>query len=160
IRDPRRAVFSTKRLLGRTANEVQTWADRFACEIATGPRETPEIHIDGRAYTPVEILACILGKLKDAAERHLGGPARRAVVPAPAFFPDAQRQAVLAAAELAGFDVDWVLTDPGTGHKRRQRMRIISEPTAAALALSSGQTERRLAVLHMGGGTFDITLLD
>jgi molecular chaperone DnaK len=160
VRDPRRAVFSIKRLLGRTANEVQTWVDRFACEVVAGPRETPEIHIDGRAYTPVEILACILGKLKDAAERHLNGPARRAVVTVPAFFTDAQRQAVLAAAELAGFDVDWVLKDPRSGHKVRQRMRIISEPTAAALALGSGQRDRRLAVLHMGGGTFDITLLD
>jgi molecular chaperone DnaK len=160
IHDPRRAVFSVKRLLGRTANEVRTWADRFACEIVTGPRETPEIHVDGRPYTPVEILACILGKLKDAAERHLGHPARRAVVTVPAFFTDAQRQAVLAASEQAGFDVDWVLNDPRNGHKTRQRMRIISEPTAAALALGCGQTDRRLAVLHMGGGTFDITLLD
>lgn len=160
ILDPCRAVFSIKRLVGRTSNEVQTWTDRFACEIVSGPHETPELRIDGRTYTPVELLACILGKLKAAAEMYLRRPARRAVVTVPAFFTDAQRQAVLAAAEVAGFDVDWVLTDPLHGHKIRQRMRIISEPTAAALALGSGHAERKLAVLHMGGGTFDITVLD
>jgi molecular chaperone DnaK len=160
IDDPRRTVFSIKRLLGRTANEARVWVEQFACEIAAGPRDTPEVQIDGRSYTPVEIVACILAKLKDAAERHLGHPAPRAVVTVPAFFTDAQRQAVLAAAELAGFDRDWVLKNPLTGQKIRQRMRIISEPTAAALAFGGSHADRRLAVLHVGGGTFDITLLD
>jgi molecular chaperone DnaK len=160
LHDPRRTVTSIKRLLGRTAHEARAWADQVGYEVASGPRETPEVIIDGRPYSPVEILALILRKLKDAAETHLGQPARRAVVTVPACFTDAQRQAVLAAAELAGFDLDWVLTDPRTGHKIRQRMRIISEPTAAALALDRGRRDGRMVVLHMGGGTFDITVLD
>jgi molecular chaperone DnaK len=160
IQDPGRTVFSIKRLLARTANEVRAWSDLFACEIVSGPREYPEVRIDGRSYTPVEILAAILGKLKDAAERHLGRPARRAVMTVPTLFTDAQRHAVLAAAELAGFDVDWILKDSQSGHKVRQRMRIVSEPTAAALGLGYGRENRRLAVFHMGGGTFDITFLD
>jgi molecular chaperone DnaK len=159
VGDPRRTVYSVKRLLGRTSNETRQWADRYSCEVVSGPLGTPELVIDGRRYTPVEVVASLLASLKEAAERHLGHPARRAVVTVPAFFTDAQRQAVLAGAEAAGFDVDWVLKDPRTGHTIYQRMRIISEPTAAALALGRGLAGR-LAVVHVGGGTFDVTLLD
>ncbi len=160
VNDPQRTVYSIKRLLGRAGEAWRTLASRLVYDIVAGPRETPRVLIDGRPYSPVEILALLLGKLKDAAETHLGHPTRRAIVTVPVFFTDAQRQAVLEAAERAGFDVDWVLKDPGTGRKIRQRMRIISEPTAAALALAHGQNIRKLAVLHMGGGTFDITLLE
>jgi molecular chaperone DnaK len=158
LRDPSRAVCSVKRLLGRTAGDVQLWADRLPFEIATDS-EKPLIRVCDRTFTPVEFLACILGKLKDAAERHLGRPARHAVITVPAVFTDAQRQAVLAAAELAGFDVDWIV-ESRTKMKCRQRMRIISEPIAAALAVFSGSNNRKIVVFHMGGGTFDITVLD
>jgi molecular chaperone DnaK len=159
FRDPSRAVCSVKRMLGRTAGDVRLWAERLPFEVATDS-DRPVIRVCDRSFTAVEILAAILGKLKDAAERHLDRPARRAVITVPAFFTDAQRQAVLSAAELAGFDIDWVFEDGRTGLKSRQRMRIISEPVAAALSVFSGSKDRKVVVLHMGGGTFDITVLD
>jgi molecular chaperone DnaK len=103
----------------------------------------------------------ILRKLKEAAEAYLGHTVRKAVVTVPAYFNDAQRQATLEAAKIAGFDTEWDLEDPGTGKKTRQRMRIINEPTAAALAYGLDKKKNeKIAVFDLGGGTFDISVLD
>jgi len=117
--------------------------------------------IDGKKYTPQEISARILGKLKRDAEEYLGEKVTDAVVTVPAYFNDAQRQATLEAAKIAGFDTEWELEDPGTGKKTRQRMRIINEPTAAALAYGLDKKKNeKVAVFDLGGGTFDISILD
>jgi molecular chaperone DnaK len=160
VSDPGRTVYSIKRCLGRAAEELQA-AARLPYEVVLDGAGQARVRIDGRDYTPTEIVAFILRKLRAAAEAHLGQPVRRAVLTVPAHFDDAQRQATLDAALLAGFDVDWVIEDPGTGRRLRVPMRIISEPCAAALAHGlRDRRNRKLAVFHMGGGTFDISLLD
>ena len=103
----------------------------------------------------------ILRKLKEAAEAYLGHRVSKAVVTVPAYFNDAQRQATLEAAAIAGFDTEWEIEDPQTGKKSRQRMRIINEPTAASLAYGLDKKKDELiAVFDLGGGTFDISILD
>src|SRR5438874_7707823 len=103
----------------------------------------------------------ILRKLKEAAEAYLGHTVRKAVVTVPAYFNDSQRQATIDAAQIAGFDTEWEIEDPGTGKKTKQRMRIINEPTAASLAYGLDKKKNeKIAVFDLGGGTFDISILD
>jgi molecular chaperone DnaK len=138
ITNPCGTITSVKRLLGDPA----------------------QIEVQGRRFTPTEITAYVLAKLRAAAESHLGRPVHRAVITVPAQFTMAQRQATLDAALLAGFHTDWLLQDPATGRRVRQPMRIVNEPTAAALARGQHWKSRRMLVFHMGGGTFDVSVLD
>jgi molecular chaperone DnaK len=130
-------------------------------KIVGGPNELVKVDIDGKQYTPPEISAMVLRKLKEAAEAYLGHTVRKAVVTVPAYFNDAQRQATMDAAQIAGFDTEWEIEDPKTGKKTRQRMRIINEPTAASLAYGLDKKKNeKIAVFDLGGGTFDISILD
>ena len=130
-------------------------------KIVGGPDDLTKVEIDGKDFTPAEISAMILRKLKEAAEAYLGHTVRKAVITVPAYFNDAQRQATIEAAQIAGFDTEWEIEDPGTGKKTRQRMRIINEPTAASLAYGMDRkTNEKIAVFDLGGGTFDLSILD
>ena len=103
----------------------------------------------------------VLRKLKEAAEAYLGHTVRKAVITVPAYFNDAQRQATIDAAKIAGFDSEWEIEDPKTGKKTKQRMRIINEPTAASLAYGlEKKKNEKIGVFDLGGGTFDISILD
>jgi len=129
--------------------------------VVGGPNELVKVDIDGKTYTPPEISAMILRKLKEAAEAYLGHKVRKAIVTVPAYFNDAQRQATIDAAQIAGFDTEWEIEDPKTGKKTKQRMRIINEPTAASLAYGLDKKKNeKIAVFDLGGGTFDISVLD
>jgi molecular chaperone DnaK len=161
ITNPRRTVYSIKRFMGRRHREVQDEEKLVPYKIVGGPDELVKVEINGKLYTPPEISAMILRKLKEAAEAYLGHTVRKAVVTVPAYFNDAQRQATMDAAQIAGFDTEWEIEDPKTGKKTRQRMRIINEPTAASLAYGLDKKKNeRLAVFDLGGGTFDISILD
>src|SRR3954453_17486300 len=161
ITNPRRTVYSIKRFMGRRHNEVQSEEKLVPYKIVGGPSELVKVEIDGKTYTPPEISAMILRKLKEAAEAYLGQKVRKAVVTVPAYFNDAQRQATMDAAQIAGFDTEWEIEDPKTGKKTRQRMRIINEPTAASLAYGLDKKKNeKIAVFDLGGGTFDISVLD
>src|SRR5262252_5559671 len=143
--NPRRTIYSIKRFMGRRHNEVQSEEKLVPYKIVGGPSELVQVDIDGKKFTPPEISAMILRKLKEAAEAYLGHTVKKAVITVPAYFNDAQRQATIDAAQIAGFDTEWEIEDPKTGKKTRQRMRIINEPTA---------------VFDLGRGTFDISILD
>jgi molecular chaperone DnaK len=161
ITNSRRTVFSIKRFMGRRHNEVQAEEKLVPYKIVGGPGELVKVEIDGKQYTPPEISAMILRKLKEAAEAYLGHTVRKAVITVPAYFNDAQRQATIDAAQIAGFDTEWELEDPKTGNKTRQRRRIINEPTAASLAYGlEKKKNEKIAVFDLGGGTFDISILD
>jgi molecular chaperone DnaK len=161
ITNPRRTVFSIKRFMGRRHNEVQAEEKLVPYKIVGGPNELVKVDIDGKQYTPPEISAMILRKLKEAAEAYLGHTVRKAVITVPAYFNDAQRQATIDSAQIAGFDTEWEIEDPKTGKKTRQRMRIINEPTAASLAYGLDKKKNeKIAVFDLGGGTFDISILD
>ncbi len=161
ITNPRRTVYSIKRFMGRRRKEVVDEEKLVPYKITGGPEDPVKVDIDGKFYTPPEISAMILRKLKEAAESYLGHTVRKAVITVPAYFNDAQRQATLEAAKIAGFDTDWEITDPVTGKVTRQRMRIINEPTAASLAYGLDKKKsERIAVFDLGGGTFDISILD
>jgi molecular chaperone DnaK len=161
ITNSRRTVFSIKRFMGRRHNEVQAEEKLVPYKIVGGPNELVKVDIDGKQYTPPEISALILRKLKEAAEAYLGHTVRKAVITVPAYFNDAQRQATIDAAQIAGFDTEWEIEDPKTGKKTRQRMRIINEPTAASLAYGlEKKKNEKIAVFDLGGGTFDISILD
>src|SRR5215467_12261544 len=160
ITNSRRTVFSIKRFMGRRHNEVQAEEKLVPYKIVGGPNELVKVDIDGKQYTPPEISALILRKLKEAAEAYLGHRVSKAVITVPAYFNDAQRQATLEAAAIAGFDTEWEI-EGKDGKKSRQRMRIINEPTAAALAYGLDKKKsEKVAVFDLGGGTFDISILD
>ena len=161
VTNSRRTVFSIKRFMGRRHNEVQAEEKLVPYKIVGGPDELVKVDIDGKTYTPPEISAMILRKLKEAAENYLGHTVRKAVITVPAYFNDAQRQATIDAAQIAGFDPEWDIEDPKTGKKTKQRMRIINEPTAASLAYGLDKKKNeKIAVFDLGGGTFDISILD
>jgi molecular chaperone DnaK len=161
ITNPRRTIYSIKRFMGRRHNEVQSEEKLVPYKIVGGPNELVKVEIDGKQYTPPEISAMVLRKLKEAAEAYLGHTVRKAIVTVPAYFNDAQRQATMDAAQIAGFDTEWEIEDPKTGKKTRQRMRIINEPTAASLAYGLDKKKNeKIAVFDLGGGTFDISILD
>jgi molecular chaperone DnaK len=130
-------------------------------KIVGGGDDPAKVDIDGKTYTAPEISAMILRKLKESAEAYLGHTVRKAVITVPAYFNDAQRQATIEAAQIAGFDTEWDIEDPKTGKKTKQRMRIINEPTAASLAYGMDRkANEKIAVFDLGGGTFDISILD
>src|SRR5437660_1703274 len=161
ITNPRRTIFSIKRFMGRRHNEVQSEEKLVPYKIVGGPNELVKVEIDGKQYTPPEISALVLRKLKEAAEAYLGHTVKKAVSTVPAHFNDAQRQATIDAAQIAGFDTEWEIEDPKTGKKTKQRMRIINEPTAASLAYGlEKKKNEKIAVFDLGGGTFDISVLD
>src|SRR6516225_477528 len=160
ITNPRRTVYSIKRFMGRRHNEVQSEEKLVPYKIVGGPAELVKVEIDGKQYTPPEISALILRKLKEAAEAYLGHTVRKAVITVPAYFNDAQRQATIDAAQIAGFDTEWEL-EGKDGKRTKQRMRIINEPTAASLAYGLDKKKNeKIAVFDLGGGTFDISILD
>jgi molecular chaperone DnaK len=144
--NPKRTVFSIKRFMGRSYDEVQEEIRRVPYTVVKGSNNTPRIDIDGRLYTPQEISAMILQKMKKTAEDYLGHEVTEAVITVPAYFNDAQRQATKEAGEIAGLKV----------------RRIINEPTAAALAygLDKKNKDLKVAVYDLGGGTFDISILE
>jgi len=161
ITNPRRTIYSIKRFMGRRHKEVAAEEKLVPYKIVGGPDELVKVDIDGKQYTPPEISAMILRKLKEAAEAYLGHKVRKAIVTVPAYFNDAQRQATMDAAQIAGFDTEWEIEDPKTGKKAKQRMRIINEPTAASLAYGLDKKKNeKISVFDLGGGTFDISMLD
>ena len=143
-----RTVFAVKRLMGRMANspEVEHWKQHAPYKIVAGANGAAVVEIDGHQYTPQEVSATILSKLKADAEAYLGEPVTEAVITVPAYFNDAQRQATKDAGKIAGLNVK----------------RIVNEPTAAALAygLDKQGTDQRILVFDLGGGTFDVSILD
>src|SRR5919204_5598781 len=161
VTNPKRTVYSIKRFMGRRHNEVESEEKLVPYKIVGGPNDLVKVDIDGKTYTPPEISALVLRKLKEAAESYLGHTVRKAVITVPAYFNDSQRQATIDAAKIAGFDTEWEIEDPATGKKQRQRMRIINEPTAASLAYGLDKKKNeKIAVFDLGGGTFDISILD
>ncbi len=161
VTNPKKTVFSIKRFMGRRYDEVQEEIKLVPYEVARGPNDLAVVKVGGKTHTPAEISALILRKLKEAAESYLGHRVSKAVITVPAYFNDAQRQATMDAAQIAGFDTEWELEDPKTGKRIRQRMRIINEPTAAALAYGLDKKKNeKIAVFDLGGGTFDISILD
>ena len=146
ITNPKRTVFSIKRVMGERYDAVAADIARAPYAIVKGDNNTPRVDIDGRQYTPQEISAIILQKMKKTAEDYLGQEVTEAVITVPAYFSDSQRQATKEAGEIAGLKV----------------RRIINEPTAAALAygLDKKQNDMKIAVYDLGGGTFDISILE
>lgn len=161
VTNSRRTIYSIKRFMGRRHNEVQSEEKLVPYKVTGGSNELVKVDIDGKEYTPPEISAMILRKLKEAAEAYLGHTVRKAIITVPAYFNDAQRQATIDAAQIAGFDTEWEIEDPKTQKKSKQRMRIINEPTAASLAYGlDKKKDEKIAVFDLGGGTFDISVLD
>ncbi len=146
ITNPERTVYSIKRFMGESYDRVQKEINRVPYKIVKGDNNTPRVKIDDRMYTPQEISAMILQKMKKTAEDYLGQEVTEAVVTVPAYFSDAQRQATKEAGEIAGLTVK----------------RIINEPTAASLAygLDKKDKDQTIAVYDLGGGTFDISILE
>ncbi|MCI0378522.1 MAG: molecular chaperone DnaK [Gemmataceae bacterium] len=161
VTNSRRTVYSIKRFMGRRHHEVESEEKIVPYKIVGGSGELVKVDIDGKQYTPPEISALVLRKLKEAAEAYLGHRVNKAVITVPAYFNDAQRQATIDAAQIAGFETEWDIEDPTTGKKTKQRMRIINEPTAASLAYGLDKKKNeKIAVFDLGGGTFDISILD
>src|SRR5436305_9525209 len=161
VTNSRRTIYSIKRFMGRRHHEVESEEKIVPYKVVGNPQDLVKVDIDGKTYTPPEISAMILRKLKEAAESYLGQTVRKAVITVPAYFNDAQRQATIDAAQIAGFDTEWEIEDPKTGKKSKQRMRIINEPTAASLAYGLDKKKNeKIAVFDLGGGTFDISILD
>ncbi|MGK0364257.1 MAG: molecular chaperone DnaK [Saprospiraceae bacterium] len=146
ITNPTRTISSIKRFMGSRYSEVSAEAQRAAYEAIKSDNDTIKVDIDGRLYTPQEISAMILQKMKKVAEDYLGSEVTEAVVTVPAYFNDSQRQATKEAGEIAGLNI----------------RRIINEPTAAALAygLDKGGKDMTIAVYDLGGGTFDVSILE
>jgi molecular chaperone DnaK len=146
ITNPQKTIFSIKRFMGETFDRVQTETSRVPYKVVRGDNNTPRVDIDGRLYTPQEISAMTLQKMKKTAEDYLGQEVTDAVITVPAYFSDAQRQATKEAGEIAGLNV----------------RRIVNEPTAASLAygLDKVTKDMKIAVFDLGGGTFDISILE
>lgn len=146
ITNPQNTIMSVKRFMGRRHDEVGEEISHWSYKVAKGDNNTVRIDIDGRLYTPQEISAMVLQKMKKTAEDYLGQEVNEAVITVPAYFNDAQRQATKEAGEIAGLNV----------------RRIVNEPTAAALAygLDKGGKDHKIAVFDLGGGTFDISVLE
>lgn len=146
VTNPTKTVASIKRFMGNKFSESAKEASTVAYKVVKGDNDTPRVDIDGRLYTPQELSAMTLQKMKKTAEDYLGHSVSEAVITVPAYFNDAQRQATKEAGEIAGLKV----------------MRIINEPTAAALAygLDKKGTDQKIAVYDLGGGTFDISILE
>jgi molecular chaperone DnaK len=145
ITNPQNTIFSIKRFMGRKYDEVQPEAERVPYKVVPGPNSDAVVEIAGKTYTPPEISAMILQKMRQTAEDYLGQKVERAVVTVPAYFNDAQRQATKDAGKIAGLDV----------------LRIINEPTAASLAYGlDKKKDEKIAVFDLGGGTFDISILE
>ena len=161
VTNPKRTIYSIKRFMGRRRKEVADEEKLVPYKIVGAPDEPAKVEIDGKQYAPPEISAMVLRKLKEAAEAYLGQRVNKAVITVPAYFNDAQRQATLEAAVIAGFESEWEIVDPGTGRKEKQRMRIINEPTAASLAYGIDKKKNeKIVVFDLGGGTFDVSVLD
>ena len=145
ITNPNNTVFSIKRFMGETYDQVNTEVGRVPYKVVRGENNTPRVDINGKLYTPQEISAMILQKMKKTAEEYLRQEVTEAVITVPAYFSDSQRQATKEAGRIAGLDVK----------------RIINEPTAAALAygLDKKDKDMKVAVYDLGGGTFDISIL-
>ncbi|WP_299007452.1 molecular chaperone DnaK [uncultured Tenacibaculum sp.] len=146
VTNPTKTVYSIKRFMGNKYSESEKEADRVPYEVVKGDNDTPRVKIDDRLYTPQEISAMILQKMKKTAEDYLGQGVSEAVITVPAYFNDAQRQATKEAGEIAGLTV----------------RRIINEPTAAALAygLDKANDDKKIVVFDFGGGTHDVSILE
>ncbi|WP_108802611.1 molecular chaperone DnaK [Aquimarina sp. Aq107] len=146
VTNPTKTISSIKRFMGNKFSESAKEADRAAYKVVKGDNDTPRVDIDGRLYTPQELSAMTLQKMKKTAEDYLGQDVTRAVITVPAYFNDAQRQATKEAGEIAGLKVE----------------RIINEPTAAALAygLDKKGTDQKIVVFDFGGGTHDVSILE
>src|SRR6187431_607278 len=161
VTNPKRTIYSIKRFMGRRHNEVESEEKLVPYKVVGGANNLVKVDIDNKQFSPPEISAMILRKLKEAAEAYLGHTVRKAVITVPAYFNDAQRQATIDAAQIAGFETEWEIEDPKTGKKSKQRMRIINEPTAASLAYGLDKKKNeKIAVFDLGGGTFDISILE
>lgn len=160
VTNPKRTIYSIKRFMGRRHNEVESEEKLVPYKIVGGPNDLVKVDIDGKQFTPPEISAMVLRKLKEAAEAYLGHTVRKAVITVPAYFNDAQRQATIDAAAIAGFDTEYEIRGKD-GKVVKQRMRIINEPTAASIAYAfDKKKDQKIAVFDLGGGTFDISILD
>jgi molecular chaperone DnaK len=160
VTNPKRTIYSIKRFMGRRHNEVESEEKLVPYKIVGGPNDLVKVDIDGKTFTPPEISAMVLRKLKESAEAYLGHTVRKAVITVPAYFNDAQRQATIDAAAIAGFDTDYEIRGKD-GKVVKQRMRIINEPTAASIAYAfDKKKDEKIAVFDLGGGTFDISILD
>ncbi len=146
ITNPHKTIFSIKRFMGEKYDQVAGDIARVPYKVVKGDNNTPRVDIDGRLYSPQEISAMILQKMKKTAEEYLGQEVTEAVITVPAYFSDSQRQATKEAGQIAGLEVK----------------RIINEPTAAALAygLDKMHKDMKIAVYDLGGGTFDISIMD
>ena len=146
ITNPANTIYSIKRFMGETYDQVSMEVNRVPYKVVRGDNNTPRVDISGRLYTPQEISAIILQKMKKTAEDYLRQEVTEAVITVPAYFSDSQRQATKEAGRIAGLDVK----------------RIINEPTAAALAYGLDKKDRnsKVAVFDLGGGTFDISILE
>lgn len=146
IINPKNTIMSIKRFMGERFSKLKTETERVPYEVVQGDNDTPRVRIGDRLYTPQELSAMILQKMKKTAEDYLGHEINRAVITVPAYFDDASRQATKEAGEIAGLKVE----------------RIINEPTAAALAYGMDKKNRdmKIAVYDLGGGTFDISVLE
>ncbi|MEL0456291.1 molecular chaperone DnaK [Flavobacteriaceae bacterium SZ-1-7] len=146
VTNPLKTVYSIKRFMGNKYSESKKEAERVPYKVVKGDNDTPRVDIDGRLYTPQELSAMILQKMKKTAEDYLGADVTRAVITVPAYFNDSQRQATKEAGEIAGLKVE----------------RIINEPTAAALAygLDKKGKDQKIVVFDFGGGTHDVSILE
>ena len=146
VTNPTKTISSIKRFMGNKYSESSKEVKTVAYKVSKGDNNTPRVDIDGRLYTPQELSAMVLQKMKKTAEDYLGQSVTSAVVTVPAYFNDSQRQATKEAGEIAGLKVE----------------RIINEPTAAALAygMDKGGKDKKIAVYDLGGGTFDISILE